>query len=64
MHAPSMRETLDVLADPARQHRPQDRQTLRCVAVELRQRGFTDYDISRALDLTEQAVKSLLEAAA
>lgn len=41
-------------------HRPADSQTLRVAALELRQRGLTDRDISAALRLTETATRQLL----
>ncbi len=47
-------------SDPARFHRPTDRETLRAVAVELVQRGLTAADVARSLDLTEGAVRDLL----
>lgn len=42
-------------------HRPSDRQTLRAAVVELRQRGLTHRDIGQALELSEAAVRELLE---
>ncbi|MHB1813436.1 MAG: hypothetical protein ACYCUE_01165 [Steroidobacteraceae bacterium] len=45
----------------ARQHRPQDRATLRCAAVELASRGLTPVDIATALRLSCAAVRDLLE---
>ncbi len=44
----------------ATEHRPTDHATLRCAAVELRQRGFTDRDIADTLELSEAAVRALL----
>jgi hypothetical protein len=41
-------------------HRPRDRDTLRVVAYELRNRGLTIRDIATALQLTDGAVRSLL----
>jgi hypothetical protein len=41
-------------------HRPQDRDTLRVAAHELRSRGLTPRDIAGCLQLTEGAVRSLL----
>ena len=46
--------------DRADRHKPQDRDTLRVAAVELRQRGLTAHDIAAALRLSEQAVAELL----
>ena len=45
----------------ARQHRPQDRATLRAAARELASRGLTPTDIAAALRLSERAVRALLE---
>jgi DNA-binding NarL/FixJ family response regulator len=42
-------------------HRPDDPQTLRAAALELRQRGLTDRDIASALRLTEPTVRQLLD---
>ena len=47
-------------SDPAVQHRPHDRATLRAAAHELRSRGLTPRDIADALRLTESAVVALL----
>jgi hypothetical protein len=55
-------EALAALAGRDR-HRPQDRQTVRAAAVELRQRGLTPADIGAALRLSEAAVRALLEVA-
>lgn len=46
--------------DRADRHRPQDRDTLRVAAQELRQRGLTALDIAAALRLSEAAVRDLL----
>lgn len=53
----------EALTAGERQHRPQDRATLRCAAHELRSRGLTARDIGAALGLSEAAVRALLEAA-
>ena len=45
----------------ARQHRPQDRRTLRAAARELASRGLTPTDIAAALRLSERAVRNLIE---
>lgn len=41
-------------------HRPDDWQTVRAAALELRQRGLTDRDVASALHLSESAVQQLL----
>jgi orotate phosphoribosyltransferase-like protein len=46
--------------DPAQVHRPPDRDTMRCAAVELQQRGLTPRDIAAALQLSEASVRQLL----
>lgn len=46
--------------DRARQHAPQDRQTLHVAAQELRARGLTPRDIAAALRLSEAGVRDML----
>lgn len=46
--------------EPANRHRPRDRETLRCAAVELRSRGLTPQDIAQALGLSTAAVEQLI----
>lgn len=46
--------------DRANEHRPQDRDTLRAAALELRSRGLTCRDVSAALRLSEAAIRALL----
>lgn len=43
------------------QHRPVDRDTMRCAALELRQRGLLPADIAAALRISEGAVRDLLQ---
>ncbi|MDA8348952.1 MAG: hypothetical protein M0038_09140 [Pseudomonadota bacterium] len=50
--------------DGREHHRPADSQTLRCAALELRQRGLTERDIAQALRIGEGAVRTLLADAA
>ena len=47
----------------ARQHRPQDRATLRAAARELVSRGLTYRDIGTALRLSERVIRAWLEVA-
>ena len=45
----------------AEAHKPQDEQTLRVAAIELRARGLTARDIGDALSLDPSAVRRLLD---
>lgn len=42
-------------------YRPTERATLRAAALELRARGLSHRDIAAALNLSESAVRTLLE---
>lgn len=55
------RNSIGGALDWSRMYRPTDRDTLRAAAAEMSSRGLLPRDIGTALELSEAAVRQLLE---